>query len=156
MPDKLGKPLADPIFDRVAILGVGLIGSSIARALRRVGVARSIALADLSESVIERARRLGLGDEYFGSAAKAVAGAGLVIFCVPVGANASLAAEIGSVLMQGAVVSDVGSVKGAVVAAIAPHLPRHAQLVPAHPVAGTEQSGPDAGFATLFSIDGAS
>lgn len=150
MPDRLGGPLAEPIFERVAIVGVGLIGSSIARALRRTGAARSIVLADASEEVVARLRDLGLGEEYFVSASEAVARCDLVILCAPVGANASIAAEISSGLAQGAIVSDVGSVKAAVVASIAPHLPDHAHLVPAHPVAGTEQSGPDAGFASLF------
>jgi cyclohexadieny/prephenate dehydrogenase len=148
--DRLGPPLAEPLFDRVAIIGVGLIGSSIARAARRKGVAKRIAIADCSREALDRAAALGLGDEISASSAEAAAGADLVIFCVPVGANEAVAREIAPALKTGAIVSDVGSVKGAVIAAIAPHLPPGAHLVPAHPVAGTEQSGPDAGFATLF------
>jgi cyclohexadieny/prephenate dehydrogenase len=148
--DRLGPPLAEPLFDRVAIIGVGLIGSSIARAARRKNAAGRIAIADCSPAALDRAAALRLGDEISASSAEATAGADLVIFCVPVGANEAVAREIAPALKTGAIVSDVGSVKGAVIAAIAPHLPPGAHLVPAHPVAGTEQSGPDAGFATLF------
>ena len=99
MSDKLGGPLAEPIFDRVAILGVGLIGSSLARAVRRCGVARTIALADPAANVIERARALGLGDYYSNSISAAAAGSDLIIFCAPVGANAAMAAEVKSALI---------------------------------------------------------
>ncbi len=150
MADRLGPALAQPLFERVAIIGAGLIGSSIARAARRKNVAKTIAIADCSRAALDRAAALGLGDEIAASAAEAAAGADLVILCVPVGANEALAREIAPALKAGAIVSDVGSVKGAVIAAIAPHLPAGAHLIPAHPVAGTEQSGPDAGFATLF------
>ena len=150
MADRFGAPLAEPLFERLAIVGIGLIGSSIARATRRWGVARSIAIADHGEEARQRAAVLELGDEVFASAAQAAAGADFVILCAPVGANEELATEIAPALKRGAIVSDVGSVKGAVIAAIAPYLPEGAHLVPAHPVAGTEQSGPDAGFATLF------
>ena len=149
MVDRLGPELPEPVFERIAIVGVGLIGSSIARAARRVGAARVVVLADASADVIDRAKRLGLGDEYL-PVALAARGADLVIFCAPVGANEAIALEVAPALMPGAIVSDVGSVKSAVIAAIAPHLPEYAHLVPAHPVAGTEQSGPEAGFATLF------
>src|SRR5580704_9394922 len=149
MVDRLGPELAEPVFGRVAIVGVGLIGSSIARAARRVRAAGAIVLADASPEVLRRAEALGLGDEYLPTAS-AAARADLVIFCAPVGANEAIALEVGPALKPGAIVSDVGSVKTDVIAAIAPHLPEHAHLVPAHPVAGTEQSGPEAGFATLF------
>jgi cyclohexadieny/prephenate dehydrogenase len=148
--DRLGPPLAAPLFERLAIIGVGLIGSSIARAARRKNAARTIAIADFSPEARERAAALKLGDEVVASSADAAAGADLVILCVPVGANEAVAQEIGPALKAGAIVSDVGSVKGAVIAAVAPHLPEGVHLAPAHPVAGTEQSGPDAGFATLF------
>ena len=149
MADRL-QTLDAPLFSRIAIVGVGLIGSSIARAVRRVGAAGTLVLADASASVLERARALALGDVYCASAAEAAEDADLVILCVPVGANESVAKEIAPALKAGAIVSDVGSVKGAVIAAIAPHMPAGAHLVPAHPVAGTEQSGPEAGFAGLF------
>ncbi len=150
MADRLGPALAEPLFERVAIIGAGLIGSSIARAARRKRVAREIAIADCSSEVLERVRALGIADEIAASPAEAAAGADFVIFCVPVGANEAVAQEVAPRLKAGAIVSDVGSVKGAVIAAIAPQLPEGVHLIPAHPVAGTEQSGPDAGFATLF------
>ncbi len=150
MADRLGPALAAPLFERVAIIGIGLIGSSIARAARRRKVAKTIVVADCSREALARARALGFADEVAASSAEAAAGADFVIFCVPVGANEALAREVAPALNAGAIVSDVGSVKGAVIAAIAPHLPEGVHLIPAHPVAGTEQSGPDAGFATLF------
>jgi cyclohexadieny/prephenate dehydrogenase len=148
--DRLGEPLAEPIFEELAIIGVGLIGSSIARAARRRHAARRIVLADHSVGVLERAKALGLGDVVTDDVARAVSGADCVILCAPVGANEAIGRLIASALKQGAIVSDVGSVKGAVIATLEPILPKHARLVPAHPVAGTEYSGPDAGFATLF------
>ncbi len=148
--EKLGSALEEPIFERVAIIGAGLIGSSIARAVRRVRAAEEIAIADGAREVVERADALRLGDHYFVSSALAVRESDLVILCAPVGAYEAIAKEIGPALKSGVVVSDVGSVKSDVVAALSPWLPPTAHLVPAHPVAGTEQSGPDAGFATLF------
>jgi cyclohexadieny/prephenate dehydrogenase len=148
--ERPGPPLAEPLISTLAIIGIGLIGSSLARVARKQGIARRIVLADRSEAVRARATELGLADEVAPTAAEAARDADLVILCVPVGANAAVAAEIGPHLKPGAIVSDVGSVKAAVVAAVAPHLPPGVHFVPAHPVAGTEQSGPDAGFATLF------
>jgi cyclohexadieny/prephenate dehydrogenase len=150
MTERLGPPLGAPLFDRLALIGVGLIGSSIARAARRKNLARVIAIADAAAEARERAVALTLGDEVVADPAEAAAGADLVILCVPVGADAAVARRIAPKLKAGAIVSDVGSVKGAVIAAVGPHLPKGVDLVPAHPVAGTEQSGPDAGFATLF------
>ena len=150
MAQEFGSRLPVPIFEHVAIIGVGLIGSSLARALQRVNAASKISLADISFDVLQRAARLGLGDEYHSSAICAVQGADAVFFCVPVGANSTIASEVSGYLKDGVIVSDVGSVKAAVIRAIGPHLPTHAHFVPAHPVAGTEQSGPDAGFSTLF------
>src|SRR5271167_2527340 len=108
MVDRLGPELAEPIFDRIAIVGVGLIGSSIARAARRVNAAGAIVLADASAQVLERARALGLGDEYAPSAFAAARAADLVIFCAPVGANEAIALEVAAALKPGAIVSDVG------------------------------------------------
>ena len=150
MIERLGPPLAEPIFEELTIIGVGLIGSSIARAARHRHAARRIVLADQSIAVLERAKALGLGDVVTDDMARAVSGADCVILCAPVGANEAIGRAIAPALQQGAIVSDVGSVKGAVIAALAPALPNHARLVPAHPVAGTEHSGPDAGFASLF------
>ena len=150
MTDRLGPALAAPLVERLAIIGIGLIGSSIARAARRRNAARTIVIADMSGEARSRASALNLGDEVVAAASVAVANADLVILCAPVGANEAIGREIAATLKPGAIVSDVGSVKGAVLAALAPHLPEGVHLVPAHPVAGTEQSGPDAGFATLF------
>ena len=139
-----------PLFDRLALIGVGLIGSSIARAAREQGVARSIVATARSAKTRERVRELGFADEVVETNAEAVKNADLVIVSIPVGACGEVAAEIGPHLKAGAIVSDVGSVKASVVAAMAPHIPKGVHFVPAHPVAGTEHSGPDAGFAELF------
>ena len=150
MADGLGAALAQPQFEQVTLIGLGLIGSSLARAVRRKNLARRIVACDTSEAVCARVRDLGLADAITSDPVAAVQGADLVILCVPVGVIGAVAACIGKHLQPGCIVSDVGSVKAAVVAACAPHLPAHANLIPAHPVAGTEYSGPDAGFATLF------
>jgi cyclohexadieny/prephenate dehydrogenase len=139
-----------PIFERLALIGIGLIGSSIARAARAENVVRSIVATDRSPATRQRIIELGLADEVTQTNAAAVAGADLVIVCIPVGQCGAVAAEIGPHLKSGAVVSDVGSVKAAVVRDMAPHLPETVHFVPAHPVAGTEHSGPDSGFAELF------
>jgi len=148
--DRLGAPLEEPIFGELAIIGTGLIGSSVARAVRRRTAAARIILADCSVETLVRARALALGDETTSDLAHAVRNADCVILCAPVGANEAIGRTIAPALKSGAIVSDVGSVKGAVISALEPLLPTHAHLVPAHPVAGTEQSGPDAGFAALF------
>lgn len=137
-------------FTRVALLGLGLIGGSIAWAMRRAGMGAGIVGYARSAATRARAGELGFCTQIAETAAQAVAGADLVILCVPVGACGALAAEIAPHLAPGAVVSDVGSVKRAVIAAMAPHLPGHVDFVPGHPLAGTEHSGPDAGFAELF------
>lgn len=139
-----------PLFNRLALIGTGLIGSSIARAARAQGAVREIVATAHSAATRRRVAELGLVDQVVETNAAAVAGADLVIVCVPVGACGAVAAEIGRHLFPGATVSDVGSVKSAVVRDMAPHLPAGVHFVPAHPVAGTENSGPDAGFATLF------
>ena len=137
------------IFPRIAIIGVGLIGASIARAAAATGAADAIALYDADADVRQRARELALG-EVFDDAASAVADADLVVLAVPVGAMTVAMQAVAPALKAGAVVTDVGSVKSAVVEAMRAHAPEHVFLVPGHPVAGTEHSGPDAGFATLF------
>src|SRR6267154_4904075 len=139
-----------PIFNRLALIGVGLIGSSIARAARAQGAVGSIVATARSAATRRRVAELGLADQVVETNTAAVEGADLVIVCIPVGACGPVAAEIGPHLAPGAIVSDVGSVKGAVVRDMAPHLPKNVHFVPAHPVAGTEYSGPDAGFAELF------
>jgi cyclohexadieny/prephenate dehydrogenase len=138
------------LFNRLALIGVGLIGSSIARAARAQGVARSIVATARSAATRRRVAELGLADQVVETNTAAVEGADLVIISIPVGACAAVAKEIGPHLSPGAIVSDVGSVKGSVVRDMAPYLPKSVHFVPAHPVAGTEYSGPDAGFAELF------
>ena len=137
-------------FNRLALIGFGLIGGSIARAARAQGLVGEIIVTARSEQTRARVSELGLADAVVESNAEAVVGADLVILCIPVGACGAVAQEIAPHLAQGAIVSDVGSVKGAIVRDMAPHLPPHAHFVPAHPVAGTEHSGPDSGFAELF------
>ena len=142
--------LPAPLFNRLALIGVGLIGSSIARAARAQGAVREIVATARSAATRRRIAELGIADQVVETNAAAVAGADLVIVCIPVGACGAVAQEIGPHLAPGATVSDVGSVKGAVIRDMAPHLRPGVHFVPAHPVAGTEDSGPDAGFATLF------
>ncbi len=138
------------MFDRLALIGVGLIGSSIAHAVRKHGLASEIVATARSAETRETVARLGLADRVTETAAEAVEGADLIILCAPVGVFSALGAEIGPKLAPGAILTDVGSVKSAVVNDLSPHLPDHAHLVPGHPVAGTEESGPEAGFAELF------
>ncbi len=138
------------MFNKIALIGIGLIGSSLARVIRREKLANEISISSRSRETIARAKDLVLGDFYSTNSAEAVAGCDLVIICTPVGACAAVAREIGPHLEDGAIVTDVGSVKQSVIDQIKPHLPNHAYLVPGHPIAGTEYSGPDAGFASLF------
>ncbi len=135
---------------KIAIVGLGLIGSSIAHAARRGHLANEIAGHDASADVLERARAIGFCDTLYSDIAEAVRDAELVILCAPVGAYKGIAKAIAPHLMQGAILSDVGSVKGAVVRDVGPHVPKGVHFIPAHPVAGTEFSGPEAGFASLF------
>lgn len=137
------------MFDRVAIVGAGLIGASVALAARETGAARSIVLFDADQGVRARAAALGLG-EIAESAQAAVAQADLVVLATPVGALGEALAVIAPALQPGAIVTDVGSVKRAVAEMLAPLMPPQAFLIPGHPIAGTEHSGPEAGFSTLF------
>ena len=137
-------------FHRIALIGIGLIGSSIALAVRRAGLAEHVAVQSRRQETVDAARRLGLGDSYTTDLVQAVKGADLVIACVPVGAFAAVAEAIAPALAPGAIVTDVGSVKQSVIRQMQPHLPDNVDFVPSHPVAGTEQSGPEAGFAELF------
>ncbi|MGS4887404.1 prephenate/arogenate dehydrogenase family protein [Roseibium sp. MB-4] len=139
-----------PIFERMALIGIGLIGSSLAQAARQRGLVKEIAISTRSEATLQRAEELGLGDSYSVDAAVAVEGADLVILCVPVGANEAIAKWIAPALKKGAILTDAGSTKGSVVEQVAPHVPEGVHFIPGHPIAGTEQSGPDAGFPTLF------
>jgi cyclohexadieny/prephenate dehydrogenase len=139
-----------PHFDRIALIGFGLIGGSIARAAKEQGLAKEIVTTEPSAKTRARVMELGIADRVVETNAEAADGADLVILCIPVGACGAVAAEVAGHLKPGAIVSDVGSVKGAVVRDMAPHLPAGVHFVPAHPVAGTEHSGPDSGFAELF------
>lgn len=139
-----------PIYRKMALIGLGLIGSSMAWAARRAGAVGEISGTARSADTRARARELGFCDLITETAAEAVEGADLVVLCVPVGACGPVAEEIAPHLAPGAVVTDVGSVKRAVIDAVAPSLPDHAHFVPGHPMAGTEHSGPDSGFAELF------
>ncbi|MGU3402700.1 prephenate/arogenate dehydrogenase family protein [Methylobacterium brachiatum] len=150
MPEGILPEAATPPIGRLTIVGLGLIGSSIARAARRYNLAGTIVALDRDAAVRERVAELGIADVVTGDPREGASETDLVILCVPVGAIGAAAAELAPHLKPGAIVSDVGSVKGAVVAAIRPHLPEGVALVPGHPIAGTEFSGPDAGFATLF------
>ena len=139
-----------PLYGRVALIGLGHIASSMAHAMRRGGLAGEITGYARSAETRAVAREIGLCDRVCESAAEAAEGADLVVLCVPVGAMGEVAAAIAPVLKPGATVSDVGSVKRAVIEAVAPHIPEGVHFVPAHPLAGTEYSGPRSGFATLF------
>ena len=137
------------MFRRIALIGLGLIGSSLAHAIKRENLAETISGFDASEAVRHRAAELGLA-AIADSAAEAVKGADLVILCSPVGSYTQVAAAIAPHLAPGAILSDVGSVKSAVVKDVSPFVPKGVHFLPAHPIAGTEQSGPDAGFPSLF------
>lgn len=141
---------ATPLFRRVALIGFGLIGGSIARAARAQGLAGEIVTTARSKETRARVVELGVVDRVLETNAEAVKDADLVILCIPVGICGDVAKEIAPHLKAGAIVSDVGSVKGAVLRDMAAHLPANVHFVPAHPVAGTEHSGPDSGFAELF------
>ncbi len=136
--------------EKVALIGLGLIGSSIAHAARRGGLAKQIAGYDASLDVRMRAGKLGFCDVIADDVATCVRDAELVILCAPVGAYTAIARDIASHLAPGAILSDVGSVKGAVIRDVGPHVPPGVHFIPAHPIAGTEYSGPEAGFASLF------
>ena len=138
------------LYDRVALIGLGLIAGSMFHAIKRAGLAGEVVGYARSAETRDVAREIGLCDRIVDSAAEAVEGADLVVLCVPVGAMGAVAAEVAPALKQGALVSDVGSTKVAVIEAVAPHLPDGVHFIPAHPLAGTEQSGPRSGFAELF------
>jgi cyclohexadieny/prephenate dehydrogenase len=138
------------MFNKVAIIGLGLIGSSIGHAIKRGKLAGEIAGFDISDDVRARAAKLGFTDSIAATAEDAVRNADLVILCTPVGAYKALAEAIAPHLKTGAILSDVGSVKAAVVRDVSPFVPGSAHFIPAHPIAGTEFSGPEAGFAGLF------
>ncbi len=138
------------IYQRVALIGLGLIASSMAHAMRRAGLAGEIIGTARSAETRDIARELGFCDQVVDSAAEAVKDADLIVLAVPVGAMGRVAQEIAPHLKPGATVTDVGSVKQSVIDAVGPHLPEGVHFIPGHPLAGTEHSGPRAGFAELF------
>ena len=138
------------MFNKIALIGIGLIGSSIARAVRFKGLAKTIAISTRRQETLDEARALGLGDVYTMDPVEAVRNADLVILCIPVQSYGAVMEKIGPHLMAGAILSDVGSVKQHVTKAMAPHVPKGVYLIPGHPIAGTEHSGPAAGFPELF------
>jgi cyclohexadieny/prephenate dehydrogenase len=138
------------IFQKLALIGAGLIGSSIARASRRRGLAKHIAAYIPRDSTRARAAKSGFADSLHAELSSAVAGADLVVLATPIGTFAELSREAAPYLVSGAILTDVGSVKGAVIRDVSPNVPTGVHFIPGHPVAGTEQSGPEAGFAELF------
>lgn len=142
--------MTEPLFDKVAFIGIGLIGSSIARVMRRDGLAGTIVACARTDETLETVKKLDLADEVTKDAAEAVKDADLVMICTPVSTYGAIAATIAPSLKPGAIVTDVGSVKASAVKAVMPHLPEGVHFVPGHPIAGTENSGPEAGFDTLF------
>jgi len=139
-----------PLFTKVALIGVGLIGSSMAHAIRRSGLAAHIAGYAHSNDTRDKAKKVGFANSLHGALEPCVRDADLVVLATPVGAFGALAKEMAPYLKPGAILSDVGSVKTAVVRDVGPHVPQGVHFIPAHPIAGTEQSGPEAGFAELF------
>ena len=137
-------------YSTVTIIGLGLIGSSLARIIKSASLAERLILTDKNPDVLARVRTLGLGDHIEQDISRAVEHADLVVMAVPVGAMASVTAQIASALKNGAVITDTGSTKVSVINDMAPHVPPHAVFIPSHPIAGTEYSGPEAGFESLF------
>jgi len=135
-------------FDKIAIIGAGLMGSSLARAAK--GAAKEITVYDADASVRQQTDELGICSKVCESASQAAQGADLVVLATPVGAMGAVAEEIAGALKPSAILTDMGSVKGAMIEAVAPHVPAGVHFIPGHPIAGTEQSGPGAGFAELF------
>jgi cyclohexadieny/prephenate dehydrogenase len=142
--------MPEPLFQKIALIGIGLIGSSLAHVVRREKLAGHIAISTRSAATLKRAEDLGLGDSYWADPADAVRDADLVVVSVPVGASGEVAEQIRSALKPGAILTDVGSTKASVIAQMQPHVPDGVHFIPGHPLAGTEKSGPDAGFADLF------
>ncbi len=145
-----GRTVTDTKVQRIALVGIGLIGSSIANAVRKENLAAHIAISTRSETTLARAEVLNLGDSYHAQATDAVKDADIVVISVPLSACEAVAKEISTDLKPGAIVTDVSSCKASVIADMGPHIPDGVHFVPGHPIAGTEHSGPDAGFADLF------
>ncbi|MDA9975500.1 prephenate/arogenate dehydrogenase family protein [Alphaproteobacteria bacterium] len=145
------KPPSEVLFDRVALVGIGHIGSSLARAIKsKTGLVGHLAISDLDEASRNRATQLGLADSVHAEPADAVVGADCVVLCTPIGTYRAISQAMAPHLKPGCIVSDVGSVKRAPIRDMQPNLPETVHFVPGHPVAGTENSGPESGFAALF------
>ncbi len=142
--------MTQPLFERVSLIGLGLMGSSLSRAMQRGGLAREIVGYDAVPVVAEKAKALDLVTETFDNLEDSVRGADLVVICTPVGAVGQVAEAIAPGLSPGAILTDVGSVKMAVIRDVTPHVPEGVHFIPGHPVAGSEQSGPEAGFTEMF------
>ncbi|WP_373235980.1 prephenate/arogenate dehydrogenase family protein [Cohaesibacter celericrescens] len=142
--------MSDFLFKRMTLIGIGLLGSSIALAARQKGLVEHIAIHTRSQATLARAEELSLGDSYHKDVTDSVKDADLVIVCTPVGACEAVAKAIAPYLAEGAIVTDVGSVKASIIRQMQPYLPKTVHFIPGHPIAGTEQSGPDSGFAELF------
>ena len=142
--------MPDPLFPKIALIGIGLIGSSLAHVVRREGLAGHVAVSSRSAATLRRAEELGLGHSWHADSRDAVRDADLVVISIPVGASGAVAEQIAPALKPGAILTDVGSTKGSVVAQVTPFVPEGVHFIPGHPIAGTEHSGPDAGFAELF------
>ena len=142
--------MSEPLFDRIALIGIGLIGSSLARVIAQKKIAAHVAIASRGPETLKRAEELQLGQSYHADPREAVRDADLVIVSVPVGSSGAVAKAIGPALMPGAILTDVGSTKASVIAQMSPYVPEGVHFIPGHPLAGTEKSGPDAGFAELF------
>jgi cyclohexadieny/prephenate dehydrogenase len=138
------------LFERIAFIGIGLIGSSLARVIRRDNLCRHITVCARSQETLDKVAELDLADTVTQDTKEAVVDADLVMICTPMGAYDAIATDIAYHLKEGAIVSDVGSVKKSAIDSLAPKLPNNIHLVPGHPIAGTEHSGPEAGFAELF------
>lgn len=142
--------MSKPLFNRIALIGIGLIGSSLARVIRQEKLATHISIATRSRETLKRAEELGLGDSYHTDLAEGVRDADLIIVSVPVGSSGAVAEAIAPALKPGSILTDVGSTKRSVIAQMQPYVPADVHFIPGHPLAGTEKSGPDAGFAELF------
>ena len=139
-----------PLFGQIALIGVGLIGSSLARSIKKHHLCEHLSIYTRSNETLNKARNLKLGDSYHKEPCEAVKGADLIIICTPMGAYTSVAQNMSPNLKKGAIVSDVGSTKQSVITDLSPYLPDGVHLVPAHPVAGTAESGPESGYHELF------
>jgi cyclohexadieny/prephenate dehydrogenase len=142
--------MSEALFNKVALIGIGLIGSSLARVIREKNLAEHIAIMSRSQATLDEARALDLGDIYSTDSEEIVRHADLIIVSVPVGASGAVAKAIAFHLKPGAIVTDVGSTKASVIEQMLPHIPEGVHFIPGHPIAGTERSGPEAGFAELF------